>query len=122
MQSATRWLPVALWMSAIFVASSMHGSSIPSGWAVEGHILEYSILGALVVRAAWGRLPSARATALGIVIASSYGLTDELHQVFVPGRMADPVDWAIDTLAATVGALMFAWIATRVAARGTEPQ
>jgi len=36
---------------------------------------------------------------------SLYGVIDELHQIGIPGRSADPVDWALDTL----GALVFLW-------------
>lgn len=39
-----------------------------------------------------------------VALASLYGVTDELHQLFVPGRMCDPADWLTDTLGATLGA------------------
>jgi VanZ family protein len=34
-----------------------------------------------------------------------FGATDEWHQSFVIGRLADPYDWAADTLGATSAAL-----------------
>lgn len=54
-----------------------------------------------------------RACLLAIVLASLYGITDEFHQSFVPGRFPDPVDWLVDTFGATLGALVFRGFAVR---------
>lgn len=51
--------------------------------------------------------------ALSILIASAYGLLDEWHQSFVPGRVGSGPDWVVDILAATL-----AVAAARRAARG----
>lgn len=40
-------------------------------------------------------------------LSSFYGFTDELHQYFVPGRFADPMDWLVDSLAALVVITVF---------------
>jgi VanZ family protein len=37
-------------------------------------------------------------------IASVYGITDEFHQSFVPGRDANIWDWLADTIGACIGA------------------
>ena len=55
---------------------------------------EYAILGALLLRALGRELP---ALAAGI----AYAATDELHQHFVRGRHASPLDVAIDTFGIT---------------------
>ncbi|MFR0868308.1 MAG: VanZ family protein [Adlercreutzia sp.] len=34
---------------------------------------------------------------IAIACASLYGVSDEVHQLFVPERMCDPVDWMVDT-------------------------
>lgn len=39
-----------------------------------------------------------------IGIASAYGISDELHQSFVPGRDCNVWDWLADTLGAIIGA------------------
>ncbi len=39
---------------------------------------------------------------LPIVFASLYGITDEFHQRFVPGRTCDVFDWAADTTGAAL--------------------
>lgn len=38
-----------------------------------------------------------------LIFSSLYGMSDEWHQSFVPGRMSDVADWAADT----VGAMLF---------------
>lgn len=39
---------------------------------------------------------------ISLSFCSLYGLTDEWHQSFVPGRDADILDWFADTLGATI--------------------
>ena len=57
---------------------------------------EYAILGLLLLRAHRPELP---ALAVGI----AYAITDELHQHFVRGRHASPIDVLIDTVGLAVG-------------------
>jgi VanZ family protein len=40
-------------------------------------------------------------------IASLYGATDEVHQLFVPGRNCNAWDWAADTVGAALGAAVY---------------
>lgn len=68
------------------------------------HFCEYTVFGALLANALRCHLSLRRACFVAIVCASAYGVTDEIHQLFVPGRMCDPVDWLVDTVGATVGA------------------
>jgi len=37
-----------------------------------------------------------------LIFTSLYGVTDELHQYFVPGRTSDVLDWIADTLGALI--------------------
>ena len=57
---------------------------------------------------------------LSVLLASLYGLSDELHQAGVPGRDADGLDWVADTLGAcfAVGAV---WFLTRRRRKRAEP-
>lgn len=41
-----------------------------------------------------------------ILIASFYGLLDELHQLFVPGRSAEILDWFADFSGAVIAVLV----------------
>lgn len=71
-----------------------------------GHFTEYLIFGSLLANALRWHMPLNRAAVFAIVIASTYGVTDEIHQIFVPMRSCDPMDWAVDTAAGAVGALI----------------
>ena len=104
------WLLVALWAGVIFYASSRPGSTIPGGWSVQGHLSEYFVFGVLLAAALGEGRTTVRIALIAIAIASLYGVTDELHQHFTHGRTPDPVDWATDTVGATVGAFaLLAW-------------
>ncbi len=66
------------------------------------HAIEYVPLGFL-----WSRLfrgSPVRRLALGWAAACAFGLTDELHQAFVPGRHAGPGDWLADAAGGLLGA------------------
>ena len=38
-----------------------------------------------------------------VLIVSSYGALDELHQLFIPGRSCDILDWTADTVGVIIG-------------------
>ena len=77
------------------------------------HFFFYGVLGALIVRALahgqWRRITLA--TVLGaVVIASAYGVSDEYHQRFVPGRDYEVLDMVADALGSAVAAcVLWAW-------------
>ena len=105
----TVWLPVVVWAAVIFTFSSIPSLSTGLGtWDTilrkGAHLTEYAVLGALLYRAL-----SREGLALAVGIA--YAATDELHQHFVRGRHASPVDVAID--AAGVAAGMLLWLRLR---------
>lgn len=71
-----------------------------------GHFVEYFIFGVLLLNALRFHMPLSRAVLLAIVIGSAYGITDEIHQLFVPERSCDPMDWFVDTIAVAFGAAL----------------
>ena len=83
------------------------------------HLGAYAVLGALVAGALAGRLGGARAIGLAALIAAAYGATDEWHQRWVPGREADPADWAADAVGAIAGASGAALALRRLGARAS---
>ncbi len=50
----------------------------------------------------WWRHP-VRNILIAVAIVSAYGIIDEYHQSFVPGRDASVFDWAADTIGAAIG-------------------
>jgi VanZ family protein len=72
------------------------------------HLTEYAILSALLYGCLDNDRPiawRARTALWCILIAGAYSLSDEFHQVFVPGRTASLVDCGIDTTGASLGML-----------------
>ncbi|MDR0760827.1 MAG: VanZ family protein [Treponema sp.] len=45
-----------------------------------------------------------------VVLASVYGVMDEIHQYFTPGRDCNVWDWVADTLGAVFGAAAMMWV------------
>ena len=73
------------------------------------HLTEYAILSSLLYASLQkgGSLAWRPRTALGcVLIAGVYSLTDEFHQLFVPGRTASLIDCGIDTAGASLGMLV----------------
>jgi VanZ family protein len=108
-------------MAAIFVLSSQESlPSLPSGLTdYTGHFIGYALLGTLLLRALAGatwRGVTARNAWIAAAAASGYGVTDEIHQTFVPGRTATVEDWVADTLGAVV-AVVLVRAAARVLSR-----
>jgi VanZ family protein len=108
-RAVTLWLPVVAWAALIFALSSVPNLSSGLGeWDYVlrkcAHVTEYAILGALLLRALGRELPA-------FVAAVAYAASDELHQHFVRGRHASPVDVAIDAVGITLG--LVAWTRLR---------
>ena len=107
-RKAWLWAPVALYMGVIFYFSSQSDVSIPAGLTDKSsHSMAYTALGILIVRARAGGLPariSARAAVAAVLLTTAYGVTDEIHQMFVPGRSAEMYDLAADAIGGAVGA------------------
>lgn len=97
------WGPAAVWAAVLFFLGALPDVSVgdlPVGDKVA-HLVLYTVLGATL---AWGRTrASPPPSDLLLVMAGvAYGLLDEIHQAYVPGR--DPS--AGDILADTVGVLL----------------
>jgi VanZ family protein len=102
------WLPVIAYMAMLFGFSASSKIPSPPGDLsyYHVHVAVYAGLGALTARATAGGLRdvSWRAVAGAIVISSLYGVTDEYHQLFTPGRSFDVLDMAADAIGSVIGA------------------
>ncbi len=107
MKRVTLWGPVALTMVLIFGVSSIPDLSPPVEISDKtAHSLVYSILGLLMFRAlAGGRIKALTIpnAVLAVLLSTLYGVSDELHQMFVPGRTAEWADIVADGVGATYG-------------------
>lgn len=86
-----------------------------------GHLSEYAILAGLIWRALRNLRPgvnraqwSARDAGWAIGLCALYAASDEWHQSFNPLRGASVWDVCIDTLGASLGLLVIAWIGQKL--------
>lgn len=107
------WLPVAVYCLLIFIQSSFPSPvkepDIPF-FDKYLHMLGYAFLGVLFYRAyeslrLGGKLW--RVALFSVMSAGLYGISDEIHQYYVPGRSADRMDAAADFVGAAVGVFFY---------------
>jgi VanZ family protein len=104
------WLPPLMLMAVIFALSAQ--PHLNSGLGLADTILrkavhfgEFAMLAFLWWRVFVGRLTPGQAALAAFLVTAAYAATDELHQGYVSGRHASPVDWAIDSAGAGLAAL-----------------
>ena len=80
-------------MALIFYVSSLHEAPLPEGMSDKSaHWLGYTGFSVTIVRGLAGGLPrriAARTAIVAVLLAFAYGVSDEFHQMFVPGRSAE---------------------------------
>ena len=103
------WWPVIAYMAMLFGLSSLSTIPSPPGDLsfYDVHLIAYAGLSLLTVRAlANARLHHVtwRVVVAAIAISTAYGVSDEYHQLFVPGRTFELLDIAADAIGSVVGA------------------
>lgn len=86
----------------------------------SAHIIAYFILGILMYRALCitiHRWRTRTVASFALLSCSLYAVTDEIHQLFVPGRSGELRDVMIDSIAALVGVGLCVWLMRRWALR-----
>lgn len=101
------WWSVAGWALFQLTLTSVPPSVLPSGfdhpWDLAVHLALYTVLGALIARAAALGDVSPRALArIGLLVACGAAL-DEFHQRYIPGRDPSVLDWAVDLVGSGAG-------------------
>lgn len=125
------WLLVLLWMGCIFYLSHQSGSAssqlssglmnnlihvftsiFPIQFHIDhlhffirkgAHFFAYFILGLLVINALFKSHNWKTDFAIALSICTVYAITDEIHQLFIPGRSGEIRDVLIDSCGATFG-------------------
>ena len=108
-------LPVVVWMSVIYMFSTMQtGTASAIVWSdfvvkKTAHLTEYGVLSLLIYR---GLINSGfkkeEAAGMAVIASMLYGVSDEWHQSFTPGRMPKAYDVIFDTIGATL-AIYLLW-------------
>jgi VanZ family protein len=110
------YAPLIIYWTILFIATTLPVESIPTVAISDKihHLVAYFILSALLYltliyqrksKTLFTYAPSAT-----IILASIYGALDEIHQIFVPGRFADILDWLANFAGTLFGVLLISYL------------
>ncbi len=117
-----------MWMIVIFIGSSIGNVPRVGGKTTDGlvhraaHVLEFTVLGVLLLRAASKQQPiTRREIIIALIIVALYGASDEFHQRFTPGRSSEGISVLFDVAGGAIGVWVYRWwIRRRPASRSPE--
>ena len=121
------WFPILLYCLLIFIQSSHPSPDITPRWPYFDKVLHftaYALLGALFLRAfntSQIKHQLKLIFTLSVLFSSLYGISDEIHQSFVPYRTADVMDTLADILGSAFGVYIFFKIKIGKHAKITKP-
>ena len=128
-----RWGLVIVWMMGIFLLSSQRAtassdlSGVITKWLYgvaerifpetafdfstlsfivrkTAHFFAYLILGSLVMNGFRGKeLPATKWLFRALVVCVLYAISDEIHQLYVPGRSGEVTDVLLDSVGSLIG-------------------
>lgn len=120
MRRVLPWLPAAAWAATIYWLSSRPTVPAPAIPNVDklAHFGAYAVLGALL---AFASFRTGAPVAVAVLIGVLYGASDEIHQMYVPGRSPDVLDWAADAAGVITACFLYTrWRSRRAATAGGE--
>jgi VanZ family protein len=103
---------LAFYWIILLLATSLPTESLPDlgGGDKIKHFSAYMILSVLLTLSLLvqerSRFLSKYAFIISVVIASVYGFFDEIHQMYIPGRSCEFLDWVADVGGAITGSLI----------------
>ena len=108
---------LVLWCAASWTLSSQHDPEGYVGFRIHlndkvEHVIEYAAAG-FFATGAFGRVGRLPAWIAALVFCLAWGISDEIHQSFVPGRDSSAEDVAADVTGAALGTLVFMAAAMR---------
>lgn len=112
MRKRTAWLLPLFVMGGIFYLSHIPGGSFPPLFPMADKVVHgvlYAGLGIALMRAlhySWGGFSVLMGCA-GLLVALIYGVTDEWHQWYIPGRSTEFADLVADGIGAVIGILCY---------------
>ena len=113
------YIPLIIYWVILFIATSLPVERLPSiGFTDKiNHLIAYFILAVLLnltlIYQRKSQLLFEKAPIATIVICLFYGALDEVHQLFVPGRSAETLDWVADALGTTAAVLLIYFLLNR---------
>jgi len=103
------YIPLTIYWLILFTATSIPVERLPSLGLTDklNHFIAYFVLAFLLkltlIFQRKSRFLFEKAPYVTGIICMLYGAFDELHQMFIPGRFAETLDWLADLSGAMVG-------------------
>jgi VanZ family protein len=116
------WFPIFIYCLLIFIQSSYPSIKNTPEWPYFDKIVHcagYALLGALFLRAfKTSRIKDnvKLMVMLSVLLSCLYGISDEIHQHFVPYRDADVMDVLADTIGGIMGVYIYQRFAGKISA------
>lgn len=106
------YLPLIIYWLILFIATSLPTDYIPSVGVGDkfSHFFAYMVLSVLLYFTfslqTRSEILKKYPAIMTILVGSVYGILDELHQMLIPGRSAEFLDWIADFVGTIVGVLL----------------
>lgn len=103
------YLPLSLYWLVLFILTSLPASRLPDAKINDKveHYIAFAVLAVLLSLTFQFqekiRILAKQSYLFCIILIAIYGLLDELHQMYVPGRYCDVKDWIADVLGGLAG-------------------
>ncbi len=115
---AMRWAAVVAWMAIIFALSAQPAlpdlmPGLPRAEEFAGHLAVYAVLAVLLWWALVGTTGTRYPATWALLLTMLYGVSDEFHQSFVPGRVVSVEDLWLDLVGAGLALLALSWVRGR---------
>ncbi|WDN88180.1 hypothetical protein BuS5_01148 [Desulfosarcina sp. BuS5] len=107
------WFPLLLYCVLIYsLSSDKYPVHVPKSFSADKfiHFFAYAFLGLLIIRAfatLWIKENIVFLIIISTLLSTLYGLSDEMHQYFVPYRCADVKDVYADLLGSAFGVYVY---------------
>lgn len=113
MKKTLFWLPTLAWMGVIFYFSNQPKDVLISLFPFEvnfdlGHLVMYFILALLCFYSLNKTSRNKYLYTWVLLIVFTYGISDEFHQSFIPGRTSDVFDLIMDTTGSFLALIIIA--------------
>ncbi len=76
----------------------------------SAHFTAYLLLGIFVIQALFRQGKWKKDSIVAIIVCVVYAISDEIHQVFIPGRSGEVRDVLIDSSGAIVGIILYIFV------------
>ena len=113
------YVPLVIYWIFLFIATSLPATHVPS-FAVGDKIKHFGAFFGLSILLSLTLIYQNKVLLFkkyfvvsALAISSIYGLVDEIHQSFIPGRNSEFLDWLADSLGAAAGVFIIFYLLKR---------